>query len=88
MYDRVRSARRKIVGARQVLRAIEQGEPIAVVVAEDAAKDITLPLVEKAKARGIPVHTVESMQELGRAAGIDVAASVVAIPAEAADRPT
>ncbi|MBE3597199.1 MAG: ribosomal L7Ae/L30e/S12e/Gadd45 family protein [Hydrogenibacillus sp.] len=80
MYDRVKNARRRIVGVRQVLRAIEQGEPIAVVIAQDAAADITAPVAERARTRGIPVYTVDSMQRLGRAAGIDVAASVVAVP--------
>ncbi|MBE3550174.1 MAG: Firmicutes ribosomal L7Ae family protein [Brockia lithotrophica] len=81
-YDELRRAPRRIVGARAVRRALEAGGVRLVVVARDAEEHVIAPIVALARRTGVPIELVDSMVELGRASGIDVGASVVALPQE------
>ncbi|MGO0122812.1 ribosomal L7Ae/L30e/S12e/Gadd45 family protein [Desulfothermobacter acidiphilus] len=78
-YARISQARKKTVGSRQTLRAVERGQAKVVFVAADAESRITNPIVQAATARGVAVKVVPSMKELGRACGIEVSCASAAV---------
>ncbi len=78
-YDRLRIARKKAVGAKQTLRAVEKGSALVVFVASDADRRITEEVIRECQMKGIPTESVDSMLSLGRACGIQVGAAAVAI---------
>lgn len=71
--------KKRVVGKKQVLRALAKGEASEVVLARDGDTSITRQVREAAAAAGVPVREAESMSQLGRACGIEVQASVAAI---------
>jgi len=67
-------------GINETTKAIERGLAQAVIVAEDVdPKEIVMHLPPLCEEKKVPLIKVPSKSELGRAAGIDVAASAVAI---------
>ncbi|PKR76603.1 50S ribosomal protein L7ae-like protein [Halalkalibacillus sediminis] len=79
-YDKVAQASNGIViGAKQVLNSMKNGEVQEVVIAENAERRITDKVLKTADELGIPILYVESSKELGKASGIDVGAATVAI---------
>ncbi|MBB6455193.1 large subunit ribosomal protein L7A [Salirhabdus euzebyi] len=79
-YEKVTQAKSKvIIGTKQTLKAMKNGEIKEVVVAEDAEQRVTEKVVRLAKELNIPVLPVHSMKELGKSCGIDVGAATVAI---------
>lgn len=76
-YDTLKNAKR-VVGAKQVGKAVEQGRAERVYLAEDADGRVTSPLREQCERAGVTVEMVPSMEELGRACGIEVGAAAVA----------
>ncbi len=67
-------------GVNEVTKSMERGEAKAVVYADDVSpKEIVLHLPVLGNEKKIPVMTVPTKLELGRAAGIDVGTSAVAI---------
>jgi len=79
MPERLRTARRKKVGAKQTLKAIETGLAEVVYVARDADDRVTGPVTRMAEGAGIEIVSVESMKELGRLCGIEVGAASAAV---------
>ena len=69
----------KVVGVKQVRRALNAGRAKRIYLAQDADPQITRPLVEQAGAQGVEAVWLGSMKELGRACGIAVGAAVAAI---------
>lgn len=69
----------KVVGAKQVRRAIEAGTARKVFLAADADPGVTEPISALCGERGVAVETVPSMRELGKACGIAVGAAVTAL---------
>ncbi|WP_067729209.1 50S ribosomal protein L7ae-like protein [Oceanobacillus damuensis] len=79
-YEKVTKARsRIIIGTKQTLKAMNNGEISEVVIAEDADRQITHKAVSLAIELGIPYQHVDSMKKLGAACGIEVGASTVAL---------
>lgn len=78
MLNQLRECAR-VVGVKQVRRALTQGRAKAVFLADDADPILTAPLVAQAEQQGLPVCRVTSMRELGRACGIPVGAAVAAM---------
>lgn len=76
------SARRKVVGAKQTIKALEKGEALHVFVAGDAEDNVVRPVLAICAANGIKPHYVETMQQLGKLCGIKVKAAVAAITEE------
>ena len=68
----------KVVGAKQVKRALRDGKARCVYLAEDADPRVTEPIAELCEQQGIPVQQVSRMKDLGAACGIGVGAAVVA----------
>ncbi|WP_070121465.1 50S ribosomal protein L7ae-like protein [Bacillus marinisedimentorum] len=78
-YEKVSQASDLIVGTKQTIKAIKNGEATEVIIAEDADRRVTNKVLTAADDRGVPVLRVESSKKLGKACGIEVAAATVAI---------
>lgn len=68
----------KVVGAKQVKRALEAGRALTVFLASDADPRVTEPIAALCGEKGIEAVTAPSMKELGRACGISVGSAVAA----------
>lgn len=79
-YEKVRQVQsRIIIGTKQSLKAMKNGQVSEVYIAEDADKRITDKVAILADELGIPCKRVESMKELGSACGIEVGAAAAAV---------
>ena len=67
------------VGHKQLRKSLENGKAKYVFLAKDADPAMTAPIAELCVTKGIPLKWCDSMQELGRACGIDVGASAAAV---------
>ena len=82
-YEKVTQLQsRIIIGTKQTLKAMNNGEVCEVYIAEDADQHITDKILGEAKKLGIPYVMVDSKKKLGKACKIDVDASTVAIKHE------
>jgi len=70
---------RRVVGARQVLRAIKANTLAQAFVARDADPLVTRPIVDACEKGGLHYTEVETMAQLGALCGIGVKASVAGI---------
>lgn len=73
------SQEEKVVGAKQVKRALANSELEVVFIALDADKNVTDEIVELCKENQVHIEYVEKMQDLGQACGIDINAAVAAL---------
>ena len=73
------AAKEKVVGLKQVRRAVAAGKVRRVYLACDADPRLTEPMEALCRASGIDVVTDYTMAQLGRACGIAVGAAVVAV---------
>lgn len=78
-YEKVLQATKLIVGTKQAVKAIQTMNVQEIVVAEDADQRVINKILLTAEDRQVPVTKVDSMKELGKACGIEVGASAVAI---------
>ncbi|MDR7871662.1 MAG: ribosomal L7Ae/L30e/S12e/Gadd45 family protein [Tissierellaceae bacterium] len=69
----------KVVGAKQVKRAIKSSKVNKVYIAKDAETKVTSEIEEQCDKMHIPILYVETMKELGNACGIDINAAVAAL---------
>lgn len=69
----------KIVGIKQVQRALESEKVAIVYIAEDAEENIIDQIVNLCKEHEIPTVSIISKEELGNACGIDVSAATAAL---------
>jgi large subunit ribosomal protein L7A len=69
----------KVIGAKQVVKAVEKGVASLVYLAEDADTRVTTPVRELCVRTGVVVETVPNMTDLGKACGIEVGAAAVAL---------
>lgn len=77
--QRLKVAKKKSVGAKQSIKALEKGLACLVFVAEDADGKIVGPVLELCESKGIEVVKTMTMKELGKACGIQVGTAVAAI---------
>ncbi len=68
----------KIVGMKQLKKALLRGGVARVYLALDADPAVTMPLAELAQANGTPIYWVGKMHDLGRACNIEVGAAAAA----------
>ncbi|MCK6255184.1 50S ribosomal protein L7ae-like protein [Fictibacillus sp. WQ 8-8] len=78
-YEKVTQASDFIVGTKQTIKALQNGEVKELVVADDADPRVTGKVLQIAQERLVPITRVDSMKKLGKACGIDVGAATVAI---------
>jgi len=76
--ERLKNAK-KAIGAKQTTKAIERGQAEIVFIADDAENWVTQPVRELCEQKGVTVVVVPTMQELGKACGIDVGAAAAAV---------
>lgn len=77
--EMLKSAERRVVGTKQVLRAIKAGTLTRVYVAEDADTFIFQRIVRAAETARVPIKRVPEMKEIGRVCGVDTAAAAAGI---------
>ena len=70
---------RRIVGTKQLLRALDEGKVAHAFVACDADLLLTKRVVDRCYDMNIPCTQVESMEKLGRACAIDVKAAAAGL---------
>ena len=81
--DEIKVAKRnRVIGCKQVNKAIQRGIVQKVFLARDASPNLTQPLLEACQAERIPVEWVEDMATLGKACRIDVGTAAAAILSE------
>lgn len=79
-YEKVaQSQSRVIIGTKQTIKAMNNGEVSELFIAKDADQQITNKVLDVAKRLNIPYVIVDSKKKLGKACKIDVGASTVAI---------
>lgn len=76
------SSKDKVVGLKQVQRAVSAGRAGRVFLACDADPRLTRPLEGRCRERGVPVSGAHTMAQLGRACGIDVGTAAAALLAK------
>ena len=69
----------KVVGVKQLRKAIGRDEIRRAFLADDADPAVTEPVEVLARERAVPVTRVPTMKELGRACGISVGASAAGL---------
>jgi len=79
VLEELRNARRKAVGVKQTVKAVQSGEAKVVFIAADAEEHVLRPLRAALAKRPVQVYEVESMKELGKACKIDVGAAACAL---------
>ena len=78
MLEELKTAR-KVVGIKQLRKALNAGSVKKVFIAEDADPLLTDPIAERCRQLDIPVISVPTMKQLGAACSICVGAAVAAI---------
>ncbi|RSD21546.1 50S ribosomal protein L7ae-like protein [Mesobacillus subterraneus] len=78
-YEKVAQAKKIIVGSKQTVKALKAGEVMELVIAQDADTKVTVKLLQAAREMNTAITYVDSMKKLGKACGIAVGASAVAI---------
>lgn len=78
MLDELKTAN-KVVGIKQLRKAIAAGKVKKVFLAEDADPMLTGPVAEQCRAQKITVISVPTMRQLGAACDISVDAAAAAI---------
>ena len=69
----------KVVGAKQVRRALKAGRAARLFLADDADPRVTEPLAQLAGEQGVPVERVPNMKKLGSACSISVGSAAAAV---------
>ncbi len=72
------TAAEKVVGAKQVKRALKNGRVRKVFLAADADPRVTGPVQELCRELGVETEQAPGMKQLGAACGISVGAAVAA----------
>lgn len=78
-YEKVKLAQDIIVGTKQTLKALQDGEVQEMMIASDADERVIGKVRMLAQQFNVPVTNVDSMKKLGKACGIEVGAATVAI---------
>lgn len=73
------SSPNKVVGAKQVKRALNDGRVKKIFLAGNADPRVTQPLAQTAVNQRVAVELVPTMKELGEACGIAVGSAVAAL---------
>jgi len=79
LEELINSARHKVVGTKQTIKALENGEVEKVFIARDAEERIIRPVVSLCEENNIEPLYVETMSQLGKLCGIKVKAATAAI---------
>lgn len=72
-------AAKKVIGTKQTIKAIKNGNALEVYIAKDAESKVTKPIVDLCYEKNIKIIYYNSMAELGKACSIDVGAATVCV---------
>ncbi|MEH7480657.1 50S ribosomal protein L7ae-like protein [Neobacillus drentensis] len=78
-YEKVLQAQKFVIGTKQTVKALKDGNVRELIIASDADAKVTAKVVDVALDINVPILYVDSMIKLGKACGIEVGASTVAI---------
>lgn len=81
-YKRLMAAKKRTVGSKETLKAIERGLAKVVYVAKGADRHVIEPIIQACAAKGITVIEVDSMLALGKACRIEVGCASAAVVEE------
>ena len=79
MPERLKKRAMRVVGVRQVLRAVRSGEAEEVFLALDADAGLRGEIEREAKKKGIPLTTVSTMEEMAQLCRVDVPSAAAAV---------
>ncbi len=83
MYlTKLKKAKKKTVGSKQTLKAVQQGMAKVVYIAQDAQSHIVNPIIQACSLKNVPVVQVDEMLELGKTCGIEVGCAAASIVEE------
>lgn len=68
-----------VVGSKQLRKALARGRAQYVYLARNADPAVTEPLIALCQVKNVSYAWVQSMQDLGRACGIEVGAAAAAV---------
>lgn len=77
--ERIKNARKRAIGSKQTIKALERGVAKIVYVARDADEHIIRPLVDLCKSKNVELVWVDTMLALGKACGIEVGSAAAAV---------
>ena len=77
--EALRTAPNKVVGTKQVTRALKTGKAARAYVANDADTFIFQQVIRAAEEAGVPCVRVAEMKELGIICGVEVPAAAAAV---------
>lgn len=70
---------KKVIGSKQVKKAVIKGLASKVYLAADAEPHIIAPLRELCRQHGLEAGMIDTMEALGKACGIEVGSAAVAL---------
>lgn len=73
---------KRIVGAKQTLKAAKSGTADVIYLANDADPKVTMPIIEACKQSNTRIVYIDTMEELGKMCGIDVGAATACVTKE------
>ena len=79
LYKELKTAENRLVGTKQVLRAIAADEIEVLYIAKDADADLRGKILAAAAGRNLSVVYADNMRELGETCGIEVCTACAAI---------
>ena len=77
--EALKNSAKRVVGIKQVLRALRDGKLLQVYVANDSDTFLYQQVVRAAEAAHVPVVRVETKKDLGRACGVEVSAATAGL---------
>ena len=69
----------RVIGIKQVTKAVNKGLAVCVFAADDADGRVTEPLKELCSQKGVELVNVPTMEEIGKACSIEVGAAAAAL---------
>ena len=79
MDDALRDPAKRVVGTKQVLRAVKNGRASAVYLCRDADEFIYRQIESACEENGVPITVVDSMKALGKQCLIGVKTAAAAV---------
>ena len=79
MEQQLRQIHKRVVGTKQVLRAVKAGKAACVFLCRDADDFIYRQVQSLCEEKQVPIHMLDSMQELGRLSLVGVKTAAAAV---------
>lgn len=79
MPERLKKRSMRVVGVRQVMRALKENAAECVFLSLDAAPHLRFQVEQAAREAGVEIATVSSMEELAQLCRVDVPSAAAAV---------